>query len=216
MTLEEAWSPLLGDGLEISAEEAPEPPDEATFAGPGGWILAADPVAVAAMGFANGDEAARALLMPLGGDILASYRGTWTRVAVQGGQLPVPVEIAIFAPPRRKAVAHVLSLPELAPAPEPSRTVTQLGPRGVAPLLEVQMDVTVVLGTAELSLAELAKLGPDSLVVLDAAAGDPAMVKVQGMPFAWGEVIVLDDQYAIRITELIDDPAHLVEGGGSW
>jgi flagellar motor switch protein FliN len=77
-------------------------------------------------------------------------------------------------------------------------------------LLQVPLEVQVVLGSAQPTLVELAQLKPGEVVVLDAVAGDPVLLEVAGVPFARAEVVVFEDQYAVRIVELLDDPAALV------
>jgi flagellar motor switch protein FliN len=77
-------------------------------------------------------------------------------------------------------------------------------------LLQVPLEVQVVLGSARPTLAELAQLKPGEVVVLDSVAGDPVILEVAGVPFARAEVVVFEDQYAVRIVELLDDPAAVV------
>jgi flagellar motor switch protein FliN/FliY len=78
-------------------------------------------------------------------------------------------------------------------------------------LLQVPLEVHVVLGEAKPTLSELAQLKSGEVVVLDSIAGDPVTLEVAGVPFARAEVVVFEDQYAVRIVELLDDPAQLVE-----
>ena len=66
------------------------------------------------------------------------------------------------------------------------------------------MRAAVELGTAELLLRELAALGAGSVVRLDRTVGEPAELNVNGRLFARGELVVVGDHLALRITELID------------
>ncbi|WP_432488557.1 flagellar motor switch protein FliN [Kineococcus sp. SYSU DK018] len=78
------------------------------------------------------------------------------------------------------------------------------GPRRTMDLLrDVQMDVTVELGRTSMTVQDLLALTPGAVVELDRAAGSPADVLVNGQLIARGEVVVVDEDYAIRITEIV-------------
>ena len=78
------------------------------------------------------------------------------------------------------------------------------GPRRTMDLLrDVQMDVTVELGRTHMTVQDLLALTPGSVVELDRAAGSPADILVNGQLIARGEVVVVDEDYAIRITEIV-------------
>lgn len=115
-------------------------------------------------------------------------------------------------PKGRKAQVRPLDYPDLAQSMGDIRQPLDLTVEGGAleALLQVPLEVQVVLGTAYPTLAELARLEPGDVVVLDSVAGDPVILEVAGVPFARAEVVVFDDQYAVRIVELLDDPAALV------
>jgi flagellar motor switch protein FliN/FliY len=68
----------------------------------------------------------------------------------------------------------------------------------------IEVRAAVELGTAELLLRELAALGPGSVVRLDRTVGEPAELTVNGRLFARGELVVVGDHLALRITQLID------------
>ncbi|GAA4972184.1 flagellar motor switch protein FliN [Kineococcus glutinatus] len=78
------------------------------------------------------------------------------------------------------------------------------GPRRTMDLLRgVQMDVTVELGRTSMTVQELLALTSGSVVELDRAAGSPADILVNGQLIARGEVVVVDEDYAIRVTEIV-------------
>jgi len=68
-------------------------------------------------------------------------------------------------------------------------------------LSDLKCQVRVILGEAEFSLDEIQKADEDSIVTLNTLAGEPLTVEVNGKPLFKGEVIVVDDQYSIRIVE---------------
>ena len=75
-------------------------------------------------------------------------------------------------------------------------------PIGLDTLLTVPVRVTVQIGRTELSLAELMKLAPGSLVTLDREAHEPVDVLVNGKIVARGEVVTIDEKYGVRITSV--------------
>jgi flagellar motor switch protein FliN len=79
--------------------------------------------------------------------------------------------------------------------------------RGLDMLHGVIMDVTVELGRARMSVRELLALTPGTVLELDRAAGSPADLLVNGRLIARGEVVVIDEDFGLRVTEIVDDAA---------
>ncbi len=75
--------------------------------------------------------------------------------------------------------------------------------RAVELLNDVEMGVTAELGRTRMTVRELLSLQPGSIVELDRAAGSPVDLLVNGTLVARGEVVVVDEEFAIRITEII-------------
>jgi len=73
----------------------------------------------------------------------------------------------------------------------------------VARLMDVPLLVTIELGGAEKTLAEVMELGEQSLVELNKSHGEPVDVKVNGKLFARGEVVVVAENFGVRITQLL-------------
>ncbi len=71
-------------------------------------------------------------------------------------------------------------------------------------LRDVQLEVTVELGRTSMIVSDVLGLEIGSVIELDRAAGAPIDVRVNGTLLARGEVVVVDDEYAIRLTEMID------------
>ncbi len=78
---------------------------------------------------------------------------------------------------------------------------------GLSPRLEllahVEMAVTVELGRTRMLLRDLLGLRPGSIVELDRSAGSTVDVMVNGTILARGEVVVVDDDLGVRITEVV-------------
>lgn len=70
-------------------------------------------------------------------------------------------------------------------------------------IIDVPLQVTVVLGKSKKSIKEILELGMGSVIVLDRLAGEMVDVLVNGKIFARGEVVVIDDNYGVRITEMM-------------
>ncbi|MFT5284019.1 MAG: flagellar motor switch protein FliN/FliY [Planctomycetota bacterium] len=82
-------------------------------------------------------------------------------------------------------------------------TATTGSALGLGNLTDVPVKVTVEVGRAKLTLAELIDLRSGSLIELDREAHEPADILVNGKVVARGEIVTMDDNYGVRITSLI-------------
>jgi flagellar motor switch protein FliN/FliY len=71
-------------------------------------------------------------------------------------------------------------------------------------LLDVKMPLVVELGRSRMLIRDILELGPGSVIELDKAAGEPVDLLVNGKLIARGEVVVIDENFGLRITELAD------------
>ena len=69
-------------------------------------------------------------------------------------------------------------------------------------LTAVTVELTVEVGRTHMTLGETLSLGPGSVVTLDRLADKPVDLLVNGRPIARGEVVVIDEQFGLRITEV--------------
>ena len=69
--------------------------------------------------------------------------------------------------------------------------------------MHVPLHLTVELGSAKMSVAEILKLGTGSIVELDRAVNHPVDLLVNDRPIARGEIVAVDESFALRITELL-------------
>ncbi len=74
-------------------------------------------------------------------------------------------------------------------------------------VLDVMVPVKVVLGETELSLKQIAGLAAGSIIELDKLAGEPVTLVAAGEPIAKGEVVVIDEAFGIRLTEILNKEA---------
>jgi flagellar motor switch protein FliN len=84
--------------------------------------------------------------------------------------------------------------------PEPGAQVT-IG--GMDLLMDVPLSVTVELGKARCYVRDILNLTVGSVIELERLAGDPVDVLVNGKPIAKGEVVVLDENFGVRIQEIV-------------
>jgi flagellar motor switch protein FliN len=96
--------------------------------------------------------------------------------------------------------------PQVAPAALPDLG-SGAGPgpaAGLDLLTDVELNVTVELGRIRLKVRDLLRLTEGSVVELDRAVGAPVDVLVNGSVVARGDVVVIDDELGIRVTELVN------------
>ena len=73
-------------------------------------------------------------------------------------------------------------------------------------LNDVNVNLRVELGGTRLPVRDILKLGPGSVVTLDSLTGEPVNVFVNDRLVARGEVIVVNDSFAVRVTEVLSSP----------
>ena len=73
-------------------------------------------------------------------------------------------------------------------------------------IMEVPLQITVEIGRTQRKVQEILGFSKGSLVVLDKLAGDQVDLFVNGKCIAKGDVVVIDDNFGIRITEIVKKP----------
>ncbi|MBI3865642.1 MAG: flagellar motor switch protein FliN [Planctomycetia bacterium] len=76
-------------------------------------------------------------------------------------------------------------------------------PAALGNLKDVELDLRIELGRTELLIEEVLKLREGSVVALDKLAGDPVDILVNGRLVARGEVLVLNDNFCVRVAEIL-------------
>jgi len=89
--------------------------------------------------------------------------------------------------------------PEFATAPEASLDL----------ILDIPLNISVELGRVQMQVKEVIEMGTGSIVELDRVAGEPVDVLVNGRAVARGEVVVIEDNFGVRITEIITPTERL-------
>ncbi len=109
--------------------------------------------------------------------------------AKEAVEVAEPVEAVDPAPP-----------PDFGEFNEPSSTGE---PGDLATLYELTMPVAIELGRTSMSVQEILALGRGSVVQLDRLAGEPIDVFVGDRRFAEGEVVIVGEQFGVRITRIV-------------
>ena len=70
-------------------------------------------------------------------------------------------------------------------------------------LLDVPLEVTAVLGTSQMKVSQLLKMGRGAVVQLDRSVGEDIEIRANGNLIARGEVVVVEDHLAVTMTKII-------------
>jgi flagellar motor switch protein FliN len=91
-------------------------------------------------------------------------------------------------------------------APVPGR------PADLERLHDVPVELAVEIGRTRMTIGETLALGPGAIVTLNRLAGEPVDLLVNGRPIARGEVVVIDEEFGLRITEVVSGGRRLGDG----
>jgi flagellar motor switch protein FliN/FliY len=81
------------------------------------------------------------------------------------------------------------------------------GPADLGRLSDVPVELAVEIGRTRMTVGATLELRPGSIVVLDRVAGEPVDLLVNGTPIARGEVVVIDEEFALRVTDVLGERA---------
>jgi flagellar motor switch protein FliN/FliY len=90
-------------------------------------------------------------------------------------------------------------------AAEPLETVSGpvAGDADLARLHAVPVELAVEIGRTQMTIGDTLGLGPGSIITLNRMAGEPVDLLVNGRPIARGEVVVIDEEFGLRVTEVV-------------
>ncbi len=171
-------------------------------------------------------EAVRDMIsMAMGGsepevDLESIFEGTTSPVMDDTQPEPTPQAAAPQTPPVGPPAQEFWSSPVVAPDPSPIRRDQQFAvqpvqfapikdhsvpstPQNIGLIMDVPLDVTVELGKTRKTIKEILELQQGSIIQLDKLAGEPVDLLVNGKLIAKGEVVVIDENYGIRINAII-------------
>ena len=96
------------------------------------------------------------------------------------------------------------------PAAEMAREGERAGFENLRVLENIEVELTVVVGSAEMKIRDLLRLNEGSVIELDRLAGDPLDILANGTIIAKGEVVMVGERFGIRFSEIVD-PEKRVE-----
>ncbi len=70
-------------------------------------------------------------------------------------------------------------------------------------LHDVHVELAVEIGRTRMTIGETLALGPGSIITLNRLAGEPVDLLVNGKPIARGEVVVIDEEFGLRVTDVV-------------
>jgi flagellar motor switch protein FliN/FliY len=112
-------------------------------------------------------------------------------------------------PPRQAERSRESAVTDLPPLPAPELPELGAGTpvgetRDLRLLADVQVELAVEIGRVKLSLRHLLSLAPGAVLELDRAADAPVDVLVNGCLVARGEVVVIDGEFGVRVTSVVE------------
>ena len=172
-------------------------------------LAAATQPALDAAASALGASAGAARRVDLG-LVVGDLGGPFTTVPLSGSTVAAALLVGDVAGQPDEATGPATAafdaLPVANPTPSGADLTAGLPPtRGIEMLHGVDMEVTVVLGRTRMTVRDLLALSPGAVLELDRAAGSPADLLVNGRLIARGEVVVVDEDFGLRVTEIVDD-----------
>jgi flagellar motor switch protein FliN len=130
---------------------------------------------------------------------------TWGRGRPAPAASPAPLgQVASNPVAEARTPVHPVQFMPLTPMP-PEGDSTQ----GIDLLLDVQFEVSVELGRSQMTVRDVLALRSGSVIELDRLAGEPVDILVNGTLIARGEVVVVDEKFGVRITEVISKAKRL-------
>ena len=85
---------------------------------------------------------------------------------------------------------------------------TAQAPRDLGFFRQIPVTVTLEVASTDIALGELLTVGPNSVIELDKLNGEPLDVKVNGRLLGHAEVVVINDKYGLRLTDIAEDALH--------
>jgi len=117
-----------------------------------------------------------------------------------------PAQRAYTPPPAQPVMAQPVQFQELSGTPV---APAQVPPEKLELLFDVPLRITVELGRTKMTLKQVMELSVGSLIELDKLTGEPVDILVNGKLIARGEVVVIDENFGVRITEIVSPKERL-------
>lgn len=82
-------------------------------------------------------------------------------------------------------------------------------PKNIDLILDVPLEISVVLGRTKKNIRDILNFGTGSLIELDRLAEEPVEILINGKKVAYGEVVVVDENFGVRITNIVDNKERI-------
>jgi len=145
----------------------------------------------------------------MGSDISSAQAGSPTATAEVKSPSTEQAAPGYERPKPGAAAARPLDLAPL----RPDATSGEAGNMDL--LLDVPVPVVAQLGSTELRIRDILRLAPGAVIELNKLAGEPVDLFVRGQPFAQGEVVIVDESFAIRVTKILNPNARNETGANA-
>lgn len=190
---------LMGGGAEAEAQEAPAPAPEPAPAP----VAPEEPAPVAA---APAPAPAASAPQPAAPQYAAPPQPPQYAAPTQQPQYTAPPMGAqpVYAPPAyaNNVVSSGVPVQNAQFAPLTNEPV-EVNAANISLIQDVPLQVTVELGRTKKSIREILEFSTGSIIELDKLAGEPVDIHVNGQLTAKGEVVVIDENFGVRITEIV-------------
>lgn len=190
---------LMGGGAEAEAQEAPAPAPE-----PAPAPVAPEPAPVAAAPAPAQAQAAPAP-QPAAPQYAAPPQPQYAAPPQQPQYTAPPMGAQpVYAPPAyaNNVVSSGVPVQNAQFAPLTNEPV-EVNAANISLIQDVPLQVTVELGRTKKSIREILEFSTGSIIELDKLAGEPVDIHVNGQLTAKGEVVVIDENFGVRITEIV-------------
>ncbi len=147
----------------------------------------------------DGVTGAEGLPVATAAELGARFAGPYQTVALTDG---ADIQALVLTAVERRVPSPAQPTPVVGTGALSESVVRAAG--GFDKLINVALEVSVELGRTRVTLSEVLEFDVGSVVELDRAAGSPVDVRVNGTLLAQGEVVLIDDEYAVRITSIVE------------
>lgn len=137
---------------------------------------------------------------------LSSEQRVWVVRAEATGDSNLRVELTLTIDEglaRELAALGAAEPPVSASEAAASKGAPDAPPGKIDLILDVTLPVAVELGRARMQIQDILKLAPGSVIALDKSAGDPVELLINDRPFAKGEVVIIDENFGVRLTSIV-------------
>ncbi|WP_017939568.1 flagellar motor switch protein FliN [Zestomonas thermotolerans] len=132
----------------------------------------------------------------------------WAAALAEAGNASQDDIDAMLAQSETKPAAPRAPMEDFASAPKNKEPVNLDGPN-LDVILDIPVTISMEVGNTEISIRNLLQLNQGSVIELDRLAGEPLDVLVNGTLIAHGEVVVVNEKFGIRLTDVISQSERI-------